>query len=148
MNCSVFFLGCLGSYKVMASAAPQKRMVSSFFITLASPHRATVTQQQQPPLQTHSASASDIQHTAVRVSPSASVPSLRRKKEDHLQADPSGSSDSKGRTRTGVSAKTLPPQNPKPVEAGSGRGKLKEDNKGAAGVHEVLGSVRFDINKQ
>ncbi|XP_029946880.1 filamin-binding LIM protein 1-like, partial [Salarias fasciatus] len=38
----------------MASAAPPKRMVSSVFITLASPHRATVTPQQQPALQAQS----------------------------------------------------------------------------------------------
>uniref|UniRef100_A0A3B4FMS3 Filamin binding LIM protein 1 n=1 Tax=Pundamilia nyererei TaxID=303518 RepID=A0A3B4FMS3_9CICH len=41
----------------MASAAPPKRVVSSVFITLASPHRATVTPQQQPALQAHSAPA-------------------------------------------------------------------------------------------
>uniref|UniRef100_A0A3B5L0E7 Filamin binding LIM protein 1 n=1 Tax=Xiphophorus couchianus TaxID=32473 RepID=A0A3B5L0E7_9TELE len=46
----------------MASAAPQKRMVSSVFITLSSPHRATVTQQQQPAL--HSHSGPDRQHSA------------------------------------------------------------------------------------
>ncbi|KAI4871953.1 hypothetical protein NFI96_025522 [Prochilodus magdalenae] len=48
----------------MASAAPQKRMVSSVFITLASPYRATVTPTPQilsPPPQ--------IQHTAVPLSP-------------------------------------------------------------------------------
>uniref|UniRef100_A0A674BTQ8 Filamin binding LIM protein 1 n=1 Tax=Salmo trutta TaxID=8032 RepID=A0A674BTQ8_SALTR len=51
----------------MASAAPQKRMVSSFFITLASPYRATVTQHQHT--RTHSATANDMPHTAMRVGP-------------------------------------------------------------------------------
>ncbi|KAL6464219.1 hypothetical protein MHYP_G00265360 [Metynnis hypsauchen] len=48
----------------MASAAPQKRMVSSVFITLASPYRATVTPTPQiltPPPQ--------LQHTAIPLSP-------------------------------------------------------------------------------
>ncbi|KAG5835605.1 hypothetical protein ANANG_G00245760 [Anguilla anguilla] len=49
----------------MASAAPQKRMVSSVFITLSSPHRATVTP---------SAHATNT-HTATRVSPEDSGPS-------------------------------------------------------------------------
>ncbi|KAJ8360734.1 hypothetical protein SKAU_G00172590 [Synaphobranchus kaupii] len=48
----------------MASAAPQKRMVSSVFITLASPHRATVTPS------THTTNT----HTATRVSSKDSVP--------------------------------------------------------------------------
>ncbi|XP_061074688.1 filamin-binding LIM protein 1 [Conger conger] len=49
----------------MASAAPQKRMVSSVFITLASPHRATVTPS------THTTNT----HTATRVSSKDSGPS-------------------------------------------------------------------------
>ncbi|TKS71734.1 Filamin-binding LIM protein 1 [Collichthys lucidus] len=108
----------------MASAAPQKRMVSSFFITLASPHRATVTQQQQPALQAHSAPARDKQHTAVRVSPSDNIPtSLRHKKEEHSQPESHGGVDSKGRTQTSD------PQSPKPAQPGLSRGKLQEDDK-------------------
>lgn len=64
----------------MTSAAPQKRMVSSVFITLTSPYRATVTQQQHA-LKTHDALAGDIQHTAVQVHPEDSnTQSLRRRK--------------------------------------------------------------------
>ncbi|XP_072522457.1 filamin-binding LIM protein 1 [Salminus brasiliensis] len=48
----------------MASAAPQKRMVSSVFITLASPYRATVTPTSQILTPTP-----QIQHTAVPLSP-------------------------------------------------------------------------------
>ncbi|XP_070758894.1 filamin-binding LIM protein 1 [Enoplosus armatus] len=115
----------------MASAAPQKRMVSSFFITLASPHRATVTQQ-QPTLQAHSAPARDKQHTAVRVSPSDTIPSLRRKKEDHSQSESHGSVGSKGRTDEGASARASDPQSPKPAQPGPSRAKLQEDDRSAA----------------
>ncbi|XP_042352133.1 filamin-binding LIM protein 1-like [Plectropomus leopardus] len=112
----------------MASAAPPKRMVSSVFITLASPHQATVTPQ-QPVLQAHSAPARDKQHTAVRVSPSDSIPAgVRQKKEDHSQSE---SADSKGRTRTGASARASDPQSPKPAQLGASRGKLQEDEKSA-----------------
>ena len=62
----------------MASADPQKRMVSSVFITLASPYRATVTQQQHA-RQTHDALAGDIQHTAVQVQPGGCDTLTRRK---------------------------------------------------------------------
>lgn len=120
----------------MASAAPPKRMVSSFFITLASPHRATVTQQ-QPALQAHSAPARDMQYTAVRVNPSDNIPSLKHKKEDHLQAESYGVVDSKGWTRAGASARALYAQSPKPAEPEPSRGKLQEDNKDAAGIESV-----------
>ncbi|KAE8298557.1 Filamin-binding LIM protein 1 [Larimichthys crocea] len=112
----------------MASAAPQKRMVSSFFITLASPHRATVTQQ-QPALQAHSAPARDKQHTAVRVSPSDNIPSLRHKKEEHSQSESHGGVDSKGRTHARASVQASDPQSPKPAQPGLSRGKLQEDDK-------------------
>ncbi|KAJ7999455.1 hypothetical protein DPEC_G00194610 [Dallia pectoralis] len=52
------------SVSAMASAAPQKRMVSSVFITLAPPCKATVTQHQHA--RTHSATANDMPHTAAR----------------------------------------------------------------------------------
>lgn len=109
-------------------------MVSSFFITLASPHRATVTQQ-QPALQVHSSPASDMRHTAVRVDPSDNIPSLRQKKEDHSQTE---NLESKARTHSGASAQALYPQSPKPAEPGSSRGKLQEDNKNAAGIHDEI----------
>uniref|UniRef100_A0A8C4EK92 Filamin binding LIM protein 1 n=1 Tax=Dicentrarchus labrax TaxID=13489 RepID=A0A8C4EK92_DICLA len=98
----------------MASAAPPKRMVSSFFITLASPHRATVTQQ-QPALQAHSTPARDKQHAAARISPSDNTPALRHKKEDHSQPESYGSVDSKGWAHGGASAPASDPQSPKPV---------------------------------
>lgn len=113
-----------GLYTVMASAASPKRMVSSVFITLASPYRATVTQQ-QPALQAHSAPARDKQHTAVRISPSDSIPAVQHRKEDVL---PSGSSlDSRDRTYAG-------PWSPKPAQPGSNSGKLQVD-RGAAGFY-------------
>lgn len=65
----------------MATAAPPKRMVSSVFITLASPHRGTVTQQQQPTLQAHSSPVRDSQQTAVQISPASTVPTAVQKKD-------------------------------------------------------------------
>ncbi|XP_053291397.1 filamin-binding LIM protein 1 [Pleuronectes platessa] len=109
----------------MASAASPKRMVSSFFITLASPYRATVTQQQQPTLQAHSSPARDKQHTAVRVSPSESVPVLRHRKEDFLS-----SHNSKDRGHAGALTNVSGPQSSKPAQTGPGA-KI-EDNVGAA----------------
>uniref|UniRef100_UPI0037E90F1B filamin-binding LIM protein 1 n=1 Tax=Semicossyphus pulcher TaxID=241346 RepID=UPI0037E90F1B len=113
----------------MASAAPPKRMVSSVFITLASPHRATLTQQ-KPALQAHSAPAREKQHTAVRVSPSDSIPALRQKKDDPSQSESHGGVDGKGRTRAAASTRASDPQSPKPAQPGAGRG--REDNRGAA----------------
>lgn len=115
----------------MASAAPPKRMVSSVFITLASPYRATMTQQ-QPALQAHSAPAHDSKHAAVRVSPTDNIQSLRLKKEDHSQAESYGGADRKGRTRVGSSStsKALHPQSPQPSEPGPYRGKLQQHNRG------------------
>ncbi|CAL8338574.1 unnamed protein product [Merluccius merluccius] len=52
----------------MASATQPKRMVSSVFITLAPPYRATLTKPQHA-LQTHQAPARDQQQAAVRVEP-------------------------------------------------------------------------------
>ncbi|XP_076857937.1 filamin-binding LIM protein 1 isoform X2 [Brachyhypopomus gauderio] len=56
----------------MTSAAPQKRMVSSVFITLASPHRATVTPTPQIPTPTPQilgTPSRDTQHPTVPLSP-------------------------------------------------------------------------------
>ncbi|KAJ3602893.1 hypothetical protein NHX12_030638 [Muraenolepis orangiensis] len=50
----------------MASATQPKRMVSSVFITLAPPYKATLTKPQHT-LQTHQAPARDQQHAAVRM---------------------------------------------------------------------------------
>ncbi|XP_053724012.1 filamin-binding LIM protein 1 [Synchiropus splendidus] len=65
----------------MASAASPKRMVSSVFITLASPHRATVAQNQSA--LKAAGSASRKQHpTTERVDPSDRLHSRRQMKED------------------------------------------------------------------
>ncbi|XP_034725169.1 filamin-binding LIM protein 1 isoform X2 [Etheostoma cragini] len=97
----------------MASAAPPKRMVSSVFITLASPHQATVTQQ-PPVLQAHSAPSRDKQHTAARINPSDYIPTTGHKKEDNSQSESCGSVDSKDWTCTSA-------------QPGPGRGPLQED---------------------
>lgn len=86
--------------------------------------------QQQPALQAHNAPARDLQHAAVRVSPTDNIQSLRLKKEDHSQAESYGGADRKGRTRVGSSSKDLHPQSPQPSEAGPYRGKLQQHNKG------------------
>lgn len=119
---------------VMASAAPPKRMVSSVFITLASPYRATVTQQ-QPTLQAHSAPARDKQHTAVRVSPSDSLPSPRPKKEDHSSSESNSSVD---RTHAGAQDRTSDTPCPKTVHHGPSRGKLQEDDRGSTGIYDKI----------
>lgn len=106
----------------MASAASPKRMVSSVFITLASPYRATVTQQ-QPTLQAHSSPARDNQHTAVRVSPSDSIPTLTHKKEN---PSPSETNHSKDQTHVDASARASGPQSPRAVQPGPNRAKQPE----------------------
>lgn len=100
-------------------------MVSSVFITLASPYRATVTQQ-QPALQAHSASARDQQHTAVRVSPGDSKPALRHKREERSPSESYGSGNSKDRTLSETSARTSDPQSPKTTQPGPSRGQQQE----------------------
>lgn len=109
-------------------------MVSSCFITLVTPHRATVTQQ-QPALQAHSALARDKQHAAVRVSPSDNTPSVRPKKEGRSQSESYGGADVKSRSHTGASprgSQPSDPQSPKPAQPGMNRGKRQEDNRSPA----------------
>lgn len=118
---------------VMASAAPPKRMVSSVFITLASPYRATVTQQ-QPTLQAHSAPAREKHHPAVQHSPSDSILTPRRKKEDHSSFESHRNVDSKDQTHAGTTDRTSDPSCPKTVQPGPSREKLQEDNRAAAGI--------------
>ncbi|XP_041639496.1 filamin-binding LIM protein 1 [Cheilinus undulatus] len=113
----------------MASAASPKRMVSSIFITLASPHKATLTQQ-KPALQAHSAPAGEKQQTAVRVSPSDSIPNLLRKK-DTLSEAPS-SVDNTGQTRAVAPTRISDPQSPTPAQPGPNRGELQPREKSAA----------------
>ncbi|KAF0034914.1 hypothetical protein F2P81_012672 [Scophthalmus maximus] len=131
-------------------------MVSSVFITLASPYRATVTQQQQPALQAHSAPARDMQHTAVRVSPSDSVPVLRHRKEEVLSSPESHGRVEKGRVHTGALAQASDPQSPKHAQPGRSRGLLQEDDRGAEGFklscfdncYNLLGRLMFAHNPE
>ncbi|XP_037535428.1 filamin-binding LIM protein 1 [Nematolebias whitei] len=102
----------------MATAASPKRMVSSVFITLASPHRATVTKQ-QPALQANSASARDK-----RVSQGDSVP-VHRPKQDQF-FDNHSTVNSKNWTH---GTRASDPQSPKLVQTGSTKAKLQEDQK-------------------
>ncbi|XP_013861830.1 filamin-binding LIM protein 1 isoform X2 [Austrofundulus limnaeus] len=104
----------------MASAATPKRMVSSVFITLASPHRATVTQQ-QPALQAHSASGRERS-----VSQGDGVPVHTPTKLDQSSSDARSSANSKNWTPgTPVSD----PQSSQLVQTGSTKAKLREDQK-------------------
>lgn len=93
-------------------------MVSSVFITLASPHRATVTKQ-QPALQANSASARDK-----RVSQGDSVP-VHRPKQDQV-FDTHSSVNSTNWTH-GTQGSDL--QSPKLVQTGPTKAKLQEDQK-------------------
>ncbi|KAM9860358.1 filamin-binding LIM protein 1 [Aulostomus maculatus] len=113
----------------MASAASSKRMVSSVFITLSSPHQATMTQT-NPPLQSNSSPARDKQQ--VRVNASDSIPSLRQKKADHSLTKSQSSAESKG--HVGASPLASSALSPPPVQPGPGRGKLQEDKGDAAEV--------------
>lgn len=87
-------------------------MVSSVFITLASPHRGTVTQQQQPTLQAHSSPVGNNQQTAVRLS-SAPPPAQKKDKSangvsahNKEQTALSSSSQNPARSRVAPSALT------------------------------------------
>ncbi|KAM6927773.1 filamin-binding LIM protein 1 [Xenentodon cancila] len=104
----------------MASAAAPKRMVSSAFITLAAPHRATGTQQ-PPALQAHAAPARDKQGTSAGVSSSGNVSVLRHKTESHSSSDSNGSVNNKDWTREKV-------QNPKHAQTGSSKAQLQEED--------------------
>ncbi|XP_030585554.1 filamin-binding LIM protein 1 isoform X1 [Archocentrus centrarchus] len=116
----------------MASAAPPKRMVSSVFITLASPHQATVTpqrEQPQPALQAHSAPAREKQHPAARMSPGDSMPTHRYKREDHSPSSGSyGNLNSKGLTHVGSSALVSDPQSCNPAKPEPAKTPLQKEN--------------------
>lgn len=87
----------------MATAVPPKRMVSSVFITLASPHRGTVTQQQQPSLQAHSSPVRDNHKAAARVTPASTKPTAVQKKDNNSTSRISVKS--KDETAKGLSAR-------------------------------------------
>lgn len=114
----------------MASAAPPNRMVSSVFITLAPPYRATVMQQQQPVLQAHSAPARDKQLAAVQVNPADSTPKFREKQD--TRSPPVPHSGAEGRSRAPVGGRASGTQSPPAVQGGPGRGKLQGLNRDAA----------------
>ncbi|KAM9523703.1 uncharacterized protein ACWYII_043262 isoform 2-T2 [Salvelinus alpinus] len=94
------------SSSIMASASPQKRMVS-FFITLASPYRATVTQHQHT--RTHSATANDMPRTAMRVGPEDSSTrklSVSGTQQGTIHRQERAPSESQGSTHEGVQSST------------------------------------------
>ncbi|CAN9511749.1 unnamed protein product [Ophioblennius macclurei] len=110
----------------MASAATPKRMVSSVFITLASPHRATVTQQ-QPALQAQSTLSRDKQHTAHRVSPGDSSPAFRHQTEEHTHSGVKSKVNNGDRTREAAQTHAWEPNLAKSV---AGKSPLqKEEHK-------------------
>ncbi|XP_041744488.2 filamin-binding LIM protein 1 [Coregonus clupeaformis] len=91
----------------MASAAPQKRMVSSVFITLTSPYRATVTQHQHT--RTHNATANDMPHAATRVSPGDSStrnPSVSDTQHGSIRRRERTPSESQGSAQNGDQSST------------------------------------------
>ncbi|XP_074532593.1 filamin-binding LIM protein 1 [Halichoeres trimaculatus] len=112
----------------MASAALPKRMVSSVFITLVTPQRATLTQQ-KPVLQAHSSPAREKQQTAVRVSPSDSITDTRQKKDSISESN--GSADSRGQAHAAASARV---SGPAPAQHGSNREKLLEGSREDADI--------------
>lgn len=101
-------------------------MVSSVFITLVTPHRATLTQQ-KPALQAHSSLARDKQQTAVRVSQSESIADIRQTKDSVSESN--GSANSRGQTHAAASAKVSDPQGPTPSQLGPKKKQLQEDCK-------------------
>ncbi|CAJ1052077.1 filamin-binding LIM protein 1-like [Xyrichtys novacula] len=113
----------------MASAAPPKRMVSSVFITLAAPHRATLTQQ-KPALQAQSAPAKEKQQTAVRVSPSDCIPAIRLRRDSPSESN--SRADDRGLAPAGASAQVSAPQSSRPSQTGPNRAKLQERSGNAA----------------
>lgn len=113
-----------GFHSTMASAAPQKRMVSSVFITLSSPHRATVTQQQQPARH----SGPDRQHSAA----GDDLSSLRRR-----AAETSPASTDRNWTGVGPRAKASGPQSqPQPASTGPTKAEVQEKNRNSSGIHD------------
>ncbi|XP_041837704.1 filamin-binding LIM protein 1 [Melanotaenia boesemani] len=117
----------------MASAATPKRMVSSIFITLTSPQRATGTEQ-QPPLQAQHAIARDKQHTAQRLSSADNVPVHRNKKEDSYSYV-----NSKGWFHGGAPEESSDPPSPKLAQTEPTKAQLQKDkDKKRTGSPELL----------
>lgn len=93
-------------FSTMMSAAPAKRMVSSVFITLASPYRATVT----PNSHIHSTKARDPLNSALPLSPgySPSEPQLAQRRPSAASQD--------GHNRTQLPS-PAPASAPEPIPA-------------------------------
>lgn len=93
-------------FSTMMSAAPPKRMVSSVFITLASPYRATVT----PSSHIHSTKARDSgQPLSPGYSTSTSEPQLAQRRPSSTSQD--------GHSRTQVPSSPSPASAPEPIPA-------------------------------
>ncbi|XP_051549206.1 filamin-binding LIM protein 1 isoform X1 [Myxocyprinus asiaticus] len=89
----------------MASAAPQKRMVSSVFITLASPFRATVT----PTPHVHSSPTQDMQQTAVPLRRTSSSSCASAASQDGQSCPPAPTSPLYAQSRpSAVNTQTTP----------------------------------------
>ena len=118
----------------MASAAPPKRMVSSVFITLAAPHRATGTQQ-EPALQAHTALPRDKQDRSAGVSSGGNVPALRHKTENYSSSDSYSPAHSKDWTHGRA-------QSPRHAQIGSTKAQLQEEKyqkkKKSPGIHDQI----------
>lgn len=120
---------CVRGNLDMASAAPSKRMVSSVFITLATPYRGTVTQQQQPTLKAHSSSVLDNHQAAVQISPTDTISKATQKKDNNLSSETNGiRPKGNDQTVTVASTQASDPQNPR-VKPGPIRAKLPENKK-------------------
>uniref|UniRef100_A0A8C7WIT0 Filamin binding LIM protein 1 n=1 Tax=Oncorhynchus mykiss TaxID=8022 RepID=A0A8C7WIT0_ONCMY len=95
-----------------------QRMVSSFFIILASPYKATVTQHQHTC--THSATANDMPRTAIRVGPEDSS---TRKLSERAPSESQGSTHEGAQSSTPSLARHSEPRTPaSPVTPDLSRG--------------------------
>ena len=124
-------------YRTMASATQPKRMVSSVFITLAPPYRATLTKPQHT-LQTHQASARDQQQAAVRVEPRGGDgfrPASQRHRKD---SSPSELRPSGGTAPAATRGSDPGPADPHIIPAG-----MHQDSQ--PGGNQELGSARGNM---
>lgn len=120
----------------MASAAPPKRMVSSVFITLAAPHRATGTQQ-QPALQAHTALPRNKQDRSAGISSGDYVPALRHKTENHSTSSPDSYSSVNSKDWTHER-----PQSLRHTQTASSKAQLQEEKfqkkRSSPGIHDQI----------
>lgn len=128
----------------MASMASPKRMVSSVFITLAPPYRATVTQQQSA----HNTAARDPQRAAARVGPGDDVHFTRPQRGDHVKAESHQGPDNKGRPGAGSSAKALRLQSAQAPEVGPNKGTPQRQNQGTGTCRKLNITTRVQHLKR